>query len=261
MTNSKKGKEENKWLREREKMGVRFCPSLSLSLSMGSTSIFRLLQVCLKSLSGEQGIIVEDPKKPWAGEETNIEEIPFRELTKVWDLEVSTLVLTLVFGIGGWLTSLLKDLPLVATEATSLNSLGVGSRLEAIEVFLFIMSWPTSGSSVPFSVSGFPLAPFLPFFSFPLPRGVVDPMSWTAHFLVGTPKEEPITNSLPCQEGGKSLAWDTQPFLDWCHSIKPIIILIAADIMPGVGRARHLLSEGMKEILGSGTSLTFREST
>ena len=32
MTNSKKGKEENKWLREREKMGVRFCPSLSLSL-------------------------------------------------------------------------------------------------------------------------------------------------------------------------------------------------------------------------------------
>ena len=75
------GKEENKWLKEREKMGVRSCPSLSLYI--GSTSIFRLLRVHLKSPSGEQGIIVKDPKEPWASEETTIEEIPFRELTKV----------------------------------------------------------------------------------------------------------------------------------------------------------------------------------
>ena len=70
------GKEESKWLRESKRKGGEVLPPppLSLSLSTGSTSIFRLLWVCPEGPLGEQGIKVGDPKEPWASEEIAIKD-------------------------------------------------------------------------------------------------------------------------------------------------------------------------------------------
>ena len=117
--------------------------------------------------------------------EIAIKEVPFRELTGIWNLEVFTLVLTLTFGKEGWVTSLPKDPISTAAKATSSNSSETESRLEVAETFLFLVPWLASVSPTPFSTYKFFPTLFLPFFSFPLLEGATDPICSITPFLMG----------------------------------------------------------------------------
>ena len=220
---------------------------MPFSLSMGSTTVFCFLQLRLECPWGDWVIMAECLKEPWAEKVTATEETPLREPIEIWKLEVFTLIFTLIFGMGGRLTSFL-----VVEGSTFLRSLETISYLQAEAVFLFLVPWLTSVPSIPSSALDFLLVSFLNFFSLPLPVEVAALITSITPLLIGTPVEEPTTKSLPGQEAGKSLALDTQPILAACHSTKLVLLLITIDTIPAVGRAKRLLKVGVDKRSRSG---------
>ena len=78
-------------------------------------------------------------------------------------------------------------------------------------------------------------------------------MTSTAPFLIDTPTEAPTIRSHPDQTSGKSYAQVTQPPLEACHSTKPVLLLIAADTIPAVGKDKRLLDVVAEEMARLGT--------
>ena len=87
---------------------------------------------------------------------------------------------------------------------------------------------------------------FLGLISLPLPAGVATPIVSIAPFLIGTLKEVPIIKPQPNQVTGKSCAYVTQPPLEACHSMNPILLLTAAKTILAVGRDKRLLDVGVE---------------
>ena len=102
---------------------------------------------------------------------------------------------------------------------------------------------------------------FFGLISLPLPAGVATPIFSIAPFLIGTPEEVPIIRSQPNQVAGKSYAYVTQPPLEACHSVNPVLLLTAAETIPVVDRDKRLLDVGAEEILRLGVSLIVPEPT
>ena len=102
---------------------------------------------------------------------------------------------------------------------------------------------------------------FFDLISLPLPAGVVAPIVSIAPFLMGNSEEVPIIRPQPDQVAGKSCAYVTQPPLKACHSANPVLLLIAVDTIPAVGKDKRLLDVGAEEILRLGVSPIMPEPT